>query len=464
MPKIAKSLKDLFIYLLSGGLTRLFPLILLPYIAGTLSETDFGIFTLYRLYTALGAVIILFGVEQGLFRYIPGKPDTDKNRYTGSALYFLLVSGIIVLIIFIFSGDAIQALLFERDLRFSPLLIPLMLITTALSSLIATRHSAEKNSTAFMAVNLIRHGLFFILFAAGLALGYGLTFFFASYFLAELTVYLFSSKMLFNALRTGLRRSLLKELLHTGLPLMGVLLTAQLLYQSDHYLIKYFIGIEQTGIYNYAYRFAAVLSVFVILTNNVWMPRLFEKGEKMLVQYLKDYSTLIALSLNAILLLVIALFTFKNDWLIPAGFEEALIILAVSGFGYLFYAHAQFLDGWLVLIKKSGLIFIFSLIGLIINIVLNIIFIPRYGMIAAAAVTAFSFVIIWLALIVYLITKKRDYGFAGLISEFFLTLLPMMLYFISAEILLSCLLFLAIAAVLLIKNQLLRALLGYEQR
>jgi len=459
MRPVSKSIKDLLYYLLSGAAARIFPLLLFPYIAHVLSPEDFGIFSLYRLYTALGAAIFLFGIEQGLFRLIPEYDDSLKERLNGSALYFSLFSGLIFGAVYILGGRLFQPLLFDANFSWSSIWLPLMITSAGFSGVILTYYSAIKNSRQYFVLSGLRVTLLFIVFTGGLVGGFGFKSFFAAVLVSEAAIYVLAWPLLKRSLRYRPRLSHIKELLGVGFPLMGVFLVTLLLYQSDHYLLKFFGNVETTGIYNYGYKFAAVLSLFVVLGNKVWLPRLYAQGRDFIFNNMKDYATLNVLAMQTLYLLLLTVFTVWKESLFPAGFEQAFTVIVIAGFGYIFYGHAQVLDGWLILERKSGILFLASLSALAVNLILNIVFIPRYGMLAAAVTTTLSFIVLWLSILIYLKRTQANYPFGRLVGEFLLGILPGIIFLATQNLFWSGLVLAAVALFLLRRNTLWKSLI-----
>lgn len=114
--KFSKSFRDLVNYLLAGGLARLLPFLLLPYIARILTPENFGLFSLYRLYIALGSVLLLFGVDQGLFRLLPEVSENKRRKYLSSAVIFVVFVVIVFSIISWPWHDQLNKLLLKADL------------------------------------------------------------------------------------------------------------------------------------------------------------------------------------------------------------------------------------------------------------------------------------------------------------------------------------------------------------
>ncbi len=459
-PRFSNSFKDLFHYLLSGGVTRLLPFFLLPYVAHVLNSTDFGLYALYRLYITLGATILLLGLEQAIFRFIPEAEAAFNFKAFGTALYFILFVFGIIFLLTLSANRFLNALFFETDNPFPFYYLPVFILLNAASTLLITFFSARKQSKNYLITNVTGQTSFFLIFLIGLYLGWGLKAFFYAVVFSNILIYLINLKYWRLAFLGGFDPAILRNLLRIGIPLMLVTLITYLLYQSDHFIIKYYLGLRMTGIYNYGYRFGAVILMFVTIANNVWLPRVYGYGETFLIKHLKSYSGLITLSCAAIFWTLVLLFHAFRSILIPKGFEISLTILTVVGLSYIIYGHVHTIDGWLILKNRYRALVGISTVGLLINIALNLIFIPRYGILSAALITGFSFFIIWGLLLIYL---RRFVAGSYLMAIFFKVLLitmPGLFLFTGLPIWVGFVLFLGISVWELRTNPLLPRLIS----
>ncbi len=460
MIKISKSIRDLSIYLFTGGIARLLPLIALPFIAAYLSPEDFGIFSLYRLYIALGSAVLLMGMEQALFRFIAGQPEQIRNKLISTATLLVFTIAILIFFVMITNKNLFQLILFTENHHQGIYLLPVLILLTTESTLLITVLKAERKTRRFLIITLTQSISFITVFLAGLAMGFGLSAFFTAYIVSEISVYMLSGEMLRKAISAGFDLGLLGKLLRIGLPLMGVAIANLLLYQTDHYLIKTILNVESTGIYNYGYKFAAVSGMFVVLINNVWMPRLFEKGNAYDSDFIKEFSTLVMMVCTGIYLLIVTFFKYGGSLLIPPGFEKSFQVLIIAGFGYLFYSHVQILDTLLILRKKTLYLFIISIVSLVINFILNLVLIPKYGMPGAAAVTTFSFFISWILILLYLGIYEKNLFSYKVIIEFLVVIIPAVTMIVFSSLPLGFFLFIAVFLFVILRNKLFRSLLS----
>jgi O-antigen/teichoic acid export membrane protein len=256
-----------------------------------------------------------------------------------------------------------------------------------------------------------------------------------------------------KAVKHGFSLPIFIRLIRYGLPLAGVSFILLLIYQFDHYLIKEYYGVEQTGIYAYAYKFAAILSTFVLITNNVWLPRLFEKGSSFANNYLKEYTAYILLASACILILLISIFQIFPGLLIPAGFEQTPLLLKILGIGFLFFAQGQIMDSMILHDNKTSLLFYYNFAALICNIILNLIFLPIYGMIAAAIITSLSYFFLWTCIIIYVICNHKGIHVSDAILDLLLIIIPFLIFLLNNALYLSWILFLLLSWIVIVRNK-----------
>ena len=218
---------------------------------------------------------------------------------------------------------------------------------------------------------------------------------FAPYFITALILtifYIFNNKikLIFN-------KDIFKETISYGVPLIAVGLLNLLLAASDRYMINYYLGSEQVGIYSFGYRIAELSMINI--TNMVIMgmyPSLIyvfenqgkDSAEKILDKMLDiHYITTIPVILNLILFTKdIVRCVFKNY----IGAESIVIYIA---FGTFFYAMSFYLNKAFELTKNTKKMLFSLILATIFNIILNFILIPIIGIKGAIISTIISYIL-----------------------------------------------------------------------
>src|SRR5690606_19405003 len=81
------------------------------------------------------------------------------------------------------------------------------------------------------------------------------------------------------------------------------------------------------------------------------------------------------------------------DWFIDVSFDGAEIVVIWVLIGYAFNGMYKMMVNYLLYTKRTGIIGALTIFTAFVNIVLNIILIPDYGIVGAAQATAISFLL-----------------------------------------------------------------------
>lgn len=194
-------------------------------------------------------------------------------------------------------------------------------------------------------------------------------------------------------------------LLKFGTPLLIASLGAWFVELSDRYLINYFGNISEVGIYSLNYGIACVLIISWVALTNILLAdfsALYDQGrikelEKRFGKILK-YG--IAFSLPGVFGLsflakpIIEVFSSKEF----VSSYKVLIIVSIAIFFYGIFIHFATLLNVLKKVKVLNLMWVFM--G-VVNIIFNILLIPKFGIIGAAVSTLISFLLGLVIIILY---------------------------------------------------------------
>lgn len=178
-----------------------------------------------------------------------------------------------------------------------------------------------------------------------------------------------------------------------NIPLLPHYLSIHLLSSSDRIMISKLVGDGQAGIYNLAHSVALIMTIFntaMLQTIEPWIYRKLKENRTMDLAKVA-YPTFVAVAIVNILLIlfapeIIAIFA-------PVEYQEAVWTipgLALSVFFmflYTFFATFEFYY------EKTSYIASATVGGALLNIVLNYVFIKKFGYIVAGYTTLFSYVV-----------------------------------------------------------------------
>lgn len=187
------------------------------------------------------------------------------------------------------------------------------------------------------------------------------------------------------------KREYLKYALKISTPLVLHGIALNLLAQSDRTMITWLADPYQTGIYSLVYNFSMIATVLTTSLDGVWVPwfteQLKNRGIAKINILSKDYINLMTYSIVSVILVgpeVVKLLASERYW------EGIRIIPPIVLANYLIFAYTLYVNVE-HFHKKTLYITINTIIAAVTNIVLNYVLIPKYGYVAAAYTTLFSY-------------------------------------------------------------------------
>ncbi len=178
-----------------------------------------------------------------------------------------------------------------------------------------------------------------------------------------------------------------------NLPLIPHYLSQTLLNTADRIMISRLIGDSEAGIYSVAYSLSQVMLIFNSALLQTITPWILQKIKAKKVSDIKSvaYVTLIFIAVVNILLIAFAPEVIRI--VAPKEYYDAIwVIPPISMSVYAIYAYNLFVDFELYY-EKRGFMMLASIVASILNIILNYIFIPKFGYYAAGYTTLFCYAV-----------------------------------------------------------------------
>jgi len=397
--------KQSIIYGTGHVLARSVTFLLLPLYTNIFSLEDYGIISL--IYTFLGFmnVILHYGLDASLLKYyVPADNENRKSILTNAYISFILTTICFMLLMFLFRNH-ISETLFGSKLPQITLLVSGILFFDVLWAIHILILRAEGKPILFTGISLLN-----------VILSLGLNFFFVFYL--RLGIY---GVLLSNIITSGctflvtspliLKRISFatlsiqqwKKLMKFGYPLFFSGIFSMILELSDRYILRYLTNIETVGLYNAGYKLGMLMLLVVMGFNMAWQPY-FLKKDKNEKNYITKTTThvLSLLGFLWILLLIwsneLVRFKIRGISFFGEEYWSSTQIIPIIALAYIFHALYLLQLPGVYLLEKSGWIAWIRGIGAISNIILNFLFIPRYGIMGAAIATCISFLIMAICL------------------------------------------------------------------
>ena len=186
-----------------------------------------------------------------------------------------------------------------------------------------------------------------------------------------------------------------RKILRVSIPMTLSFLSLLLMQQLDLILLKEYSAYENLAYYGVAVKISMMLNIALVAVNQVVGPQLAEfyykkdkKGLKDIVEKSIILNTALSLPVMIIVLMMpeTILSVFGSNYILA---KDALIILLI---GQALNAMMGSTDLYLNMTGKQNYFQKIIFIALIINVILNFVLIPQFGMIGAAIATAISLV------------------------------------------------------------------------
>lgn len=205
-----------------------------------------------------------------------------------------------------------------------------------------------------------------------------------------------------------------KYALPISLPYIPHLLSLTLLNSSDRTMIMHFCTAEDTAVYSLAYTCGSLVTLLVTSMNSAMAPWL---GDKLIENEYDEIKRFSRVYIAGFLLMAIGIMLISPEILLILGgikYADAKYIMTPIAMGCV----CQFLYTMFVNVeqfkKKTKGMAVASIFAAGVNIILNYIFIPRYGYYAAAYTTLVGYVVLLLIhmYLVYRIKLSKVYDYA----------------------------------------------------
>ncbi|PKP62137.1 hypothetical protein CVT91_00460 [Candidatus Atribacteria bacterium HGW-Atribacteria-1] len=210
----------------------------------------------------------------------------------------------------------------------------------------------------------------------------------------------------------------LKNLLRLGLPLVPTGLMLMLLTWADRYILNLYANLAIVGIYTVGYKFSGIIDSFVVTPfGQALSPMVFKQFAKSRDEYKKTMSRVFKYYWLVMSTIVIGYFVVLKEiyqLIINVKYIEGYNIIAIVLFGIILWGATNLLGATIIMKEKTGKMFLFTSISVLVNIGLNFIFIPKYGMYGAAVTTLLSYILQFIMIFAYtqkLVFINYDYKF-----------------------------------------------------
>ena len=391
MGKLKTIFKDTAIYGLSSIVGRFLNYLLVPLYTAKFSAASggYGIITNIYAYVALAMVLLTFGMETTYFRFT-NKTHTDSETVYGTTLISVGTVSLLFTVLVLLLLSPISQLMGYGE---HPDYVGVMAVTVAIDAFLCIPFAhlrQQKKALKFAALKLLNIvmsillNVFYFVWMNGNDVGY--VFYINLFCTAMLAVCLITE---YTGFRWRLDSKLLRIMLSYSWPILVLGIAGILNQTADKMLFPYiYQGAdmrEQLGIYGACSKIAMIMAMITQAFRFAYEPIVFAgvKDKDQHEMYTQAMKYFVIFTLLAFLLVVgymdILKYIVRNQdyWV---GLKVVPIVMAAEIMMGIYFN----LSFWYKLIDKTIWGAVFSGLGCLVLLVVNIVFVPQYGYMACA--------------------------------------------------------------------------------
>jgi len=393
--KILQTFKDTIIYSISAFANKFVGFLLLPLYTKLLTPNEYGIWGIIEITITLISTLLLLGQNQAFIRFYHEK-EVDFRTLFSSQLTFLfgIATGTSIL------GELLApnlAQYFQKPVFFLDIFRVMFIIIglRVLTLFLFDSLRARGESLVYTTLNLIR---FFVLLMSNIVFLLIFDLKIKGILLAALIADMSSLFILLVKTRPFFRWSfdgeLLKQGLKFGFPFIIGSMAWMFLNVGDRYILKFLAGYKSVGIYSTGYKFANVINLLFIQPFSMsFIPlayKYYHQGEY--EEYFNNLLKYIVFLIGwggfvlSIFSPEVIQFVVQNE-----AYYSAWVVVPYVCFAYIFTAATSVIIIGFNIQKKTRFNALTTILSAILNLILNIYFIPMWGIRGAALATLLSF-------------------------------------------------------------------------
>ena len=394
------------IYGLSTILARVINFALVPLYTRVLTQAQYGVVSEFMAYIAMLQVVLTLGMETGCFRYATKEGADPKQVFSNAFVTVFGVCALFLACMIVFAGDISTAMGypgFSNMIVYCGLILAIDCTTAILFAKLRHEHKALKFAViktlkilTEVGVNLLLYLVLAARFAEGSCLWlmrfvsatpdftYPIFAILVSCVVCLILIFPELLKLTFK-----LDKGLIHRLLVYSLPLMIAGLPGIMNDVLDRLLMR-FLNADPVnwradlGVYQAAVKLAVIMQLFVQMFRYAAEPFFFQRerdkdSKKVYADVLNYFTAFCMFGFVALML-----FMDEIGLILGKDFREGLSITPIMLMAYVITGILFNVNIWYKLSEKTGYAVWITLAGLVVTVVVNILFMPRYSYHAAA--------------------------------------------------------------------------------
>ena len=407
--EIGEIFKHSAVYGIGSIASKLIGFLMIPIYTRYLSPSDYGTIELLDLVVSISGLILYDLIIESVFRfYYKYQKQSDRNLVVSTAMITHIVVSLLMAGTALLFVDEISRIVIGSEKYSSYVTLSLLsFFFLQLNAIPLGLLRVQQKSVAYILASLsnlilgLSMNIFLIVF-----LQWGIWGVLCSNVISNGVISLFLVPWALKSVGVRFRIDRFKEMVQYGFPLIPAGLANFSLNFSNRFFLNRYISLGELGLFALGSRFSFMISVLIIQPFlDIWDAKMFQiqnrKDAKKLYAKVLTYSALVTLVACLGLSLTI---DSVLKFLVAQEFRGASKVVPILAMGYFFQIfYYNFYVGLLINNKTHWLAGI-MLVSALVNLILNAIWIPRFGMTGAAWAMAGSY--LFMGTLTYFISSR----------------------------------------------------------
>lgn len=388
--------------------SKILSFLLIPLYTSILSTEEYGIYDIIVTTVTLLTPFLTLVISEAILRFAIDNDYDNRYVLTIGVTLVVLGSGVLILLspIFSFVGSIakyrIWIVVFFFVMNLHTVLIQFLkginkVTQYSIMGVISTMTTLSLNIYFLVIRN---YGIVGYLLAATM-----------SHLLVSLIIIIHNKLWTYVVNPLSIPRNVYKDMLRFSVPMIPNSISWWVSDSSDKYVILWFLSSAEVGLYSIAYKIPTLLTMVMSLFVSAFQISIFDEFKK---EDGSNFFKTVYTSVMMALLVAASMLIFASKYLAVVlyknSFYSAWMVGCILIFAFVFNSLSSLIGTIYTATKKTSVLFYSTLAAACVNIVLNIILIPGYGLYGAAFATLVSYVCVWL-IRALLAKKQMEKGF-----------------------------------------------------
>ena len=408
-------IRNSILYVLSTGVSKGLPFIMLPLLTRYLSVEEFGVLGVVTVVVSILAIVIGFNPSV----FIITKFYKTEKKTLGLYIYNIFLISILCCSVIALSFMCFPGLLLDYGISQTMFVVIILVsLNRVIMSLGLAVLQMQKKALDYFRINIVFATLMLILV-------YFLLVVFAngweSVLISELVVGILLSVLMLRFLKRdgyitpNLQASAVKDFMHFSLPLIPHVLAFWVMNFIDRLFLAEMTDMKTVGLYSTAYMLGLGLSLLHESIHRAWQPYFFEylSREKVdLKKRMVKYTWLYYLGSIVSFFLYVEVLRLCLPLLVDKDYLSSMEFVPLIALGYTALGMYRVVAGYLYYHNRTVILSVVTICSALVNIVMNFVLIPINGAMGAAQATLIAFVFLFLV-IKLIVVRSCDMPWIG---------------------------------------------------